>query len=54
MKVHTNNRTKVIQILNSAKVGYNKFIDTYLTWKEVKNYAKPEPLDDSEWIGMPE
>ena len=54
MKVHTNNRAKVIQILNSAKVGDNKFIDTYLTWKEVKNYAKPEPLDDSEWIGMPE
>ena len=54
MKVHTNNREKVIQILNSTKVGDNKFIDTYLTWKEVKNYAKPEPLDDSEWIGMPE
>jgi len=54
MKVHTNNREKVIQILNSIKVGDNKFIDTYLTWKEVKNYAKPEPLDDSEWIGMPE
>ena len=54
MKVHTNNRAKVIEILNSIKVGDNKFIDTYLTWKEVKNYAKPEPLDDSEWIGMPE
>jgi len=54
MKVHTNNREKVIQILNSTKVEGNKFIDTYLTWKEVKNYAKPEPLDDSEWIGMPE
>jgi len=54
MKVHTNNREKVIQILNSTKVEGNKFIDTYLTWKEVKNYANPEPLDDSEWIGMPE
>lgn len=53
MKVHTTNRDKVIQILNSAKVE-GKHIDYYLNWKEVTNYAKPEPLDDSEWDGMPE
>jgi hypothetical protein len=53
MKVHTTNREKVIEILNSTKVE-DKHLDYYLTWKELTNYAKPEPLDDSEWFDMPE